>query len=227
VEFLTDPEVVLQLLPPPLQPAPTATAVATIGRWQSNCVGDFAGAVLALAAQHDGLVGGYPIAMYMDSEPPVVFGRDFLGEPKKLAESGLFRHGDRMRGWVRRHGSTLLDLSAVLGDDVGASEYDRFSFNFKSRPAAGGIGLQEPAILTRTRFRTSVRVHRSGTGTITLGGSSHDPLNDIPVVSVVRAVYTEDDVTGQCQPVATVSEEDFLPYHYGRMDDWLAFDTAP
>jgi hypothetical protein len=43
VEFLTDSEVVERLLPPPLEMAHTPSVYATVGRWRSNCLGDFAG----------------------------------------------------------------------------------------------------------------------------------------------------------------------------------------
>jgi acetoacetate decarboxylase len=219
--------VVERLLPPPLEMARTPSVYATVGRWGSNCLGDFAGGVLTLAARHDGVDGGYPIAMYMDAEPPMAFGRDFFGEPKKLAASGLFRNGDLMHGWVERHGVRLIELSAELDDDRGPARALRYAFNFKSRPSAMGRGLEEPAIMTLSEFDTTLRLRRPGQGAITLRGTRHDPLDELPVVSVVGAVYTEDDVTARCRAVATVQEEQFLPFHYGRMDDWLALDTVP
>ena len=57
-----------------------------IGRWQSNCVGDYCGGALYVAARHEGVEGDYVLAMYMDADPAIVFGRDLFGEPKKRAE---------------------------------------------------------------------------------------------------------------------------------------------
>jgi acetoacetate decarboxylase len=227
IRFLTEPATLARLLPPPLEPGPEAVATATVGRWQSNCLGDFAGAVVNLAARHDEVDGTYVLALYMDSEPPVVFGRECFGEPKKLATTGLFRDRDHVHGWVERRGTRLIDLRADVGADLGASRLQRFSFNYKARTAADGRGLEEDAILTRTTFSVDLRSRRVGPGAITLGHGVHDPLGELEVLEVLGAVYGEDETAARCAAVATVPADEFLPYHYGRQDDWLALDTAP
>ena len=228
VEFLTDPAIVERLLPPPLQPAQTPLVLASVGRWQGSCIGDYAGGSIYLAAGHDGIDGGYPLAMWMDSEASVVFGREVFGEPKKLATMGLFRNGDHVHGYLERRGARLLDLHADLGADAGPTRTDAFAFNYKARPAANGVGLDGPARLTVVHFRGNIKSQREGTGTVTLGATVHDPLDEIPVVSVVRAVFQEHDMVGTCEEVATVPADQFLPYYYGRTDDWLAMaDSAP
>jgi acetoacetate decarboxylase len=226
VQFLTEPNTVERLLPPPLEPGEEPLATVTVGRWQSNCLGDFSGGVVNLSARHDSIDGSYVLALYMDREPPIVFGREVFGEPKKLATSGLFRERDQIHAWIERHGLRLIDLRARVGDDLGPSRHERFTFNYKARTAAGGRGLEEDAILTRTRFTVEVRCQRSGTGSATLVSGPHDPLHEIEVLDVRRAIYCEDESAARCAAVATVSSDQFLPYHYGRQDDWLALDTA-
>ena len=66
IQFLTEPATVERLLPPPLDPAATPVATVTVGRWQSNCLGDFSGGVLNLAARHDGVDGAYVVVIYVD-----------------------------------------------------------------------------------------------------------------------------------------------------------------
>jgi hypothetical protein len=46
------------------------------------------------------------------------------------------------------------------------------------------------------------------------------------VFEIRRAIYAEDESAARCRAVAVVSANDFLPYHYGRQDDWLVLDTA-
>lgn len=227
MQFLTDPDTLERLLPPPLEPQPTPLATVTVGRWQSNCLGWFAGGTLSLAATHDGVDGMYVLVIYMDSEPPLVFGRELFGEPKKLATSGLFRDRDRVTGWVERHGVRVFELRADLHTDLGPAETERYTFNYKARTAANGIGLQEDPILTRTHFTTSARRREEGTGSIVLRPTPHDPLDEIEVVAVERALYMQDDSAARCEAVATVPADAFLPYHHGRADDWLALGTAP
>ncbi|MHB8690230.1 MAG: acetoacetate decarboxylase family protein [Solirubrobacteraceae bacterium] len=225
VDFLTDPDVVAAVLPPPLQPADDPLVSAMVGRWQSNCVGDFAGGAIYVAARHDGIEGRYVLAMWMDGDVPTIYGRDLFGEPKKLAESRLHRRGNEYSAWLERGGVRLLELGAELATELGPSESEGVNFNFKARPAANGIGLEEDAILTRATFQTTVRTVRTGTGTLTLRGTVHDPVDELPIVSIAGASYIECDLIGACVSVATVPGEVFLPYHYGRHDDWSALDT--
>jgi acetoacetate decarboxylase len=200
-------------------------ATATIGRWQSNPLGDFAGGVLNVSARHEGVDGWYVLAMYMDVEPPLVFGRDVFGEPKKLAKSGLFRDGNRVHAWIERHGTRLIDLRAELGEDLGASLSERHTFNFKARTDASGWGLEEDAILTRTHFTVQMKSERRGEGTVALASGPHDPLGEVPVVEVRLATLGQDDSVPSCRSVARVEAATFLPYHYGRQDDWLALSS--
>jgi acetoacetate decarboxylase len=225
VDFLTEPEFVGSVLPPPLAPADEPRVTAMVGRWQSNCVGDFYGGAIYVAARHDRLDGDYVLAMYMDGDVPMIYGRDLFGEPKKLARSGLHRRGDQFSGWLERGGVRLLELRVDLHEDLGAAEGEGVNFNFKARPAASGIGLEEDAILTRATFQTSIRSARQGSGSVVLRGTVHDPLDEIPVVSVLRGAYVECDLLARCESVATVAAETFLPYHHGRHDDWSAMDT--
>jgi acetoacetate decarboxylase len=225
VAFHTDPEVVAHILPPPLQPAAEPRVTAMIGRWQSNCVGDFHGGAIYVAARHDEVDGEYVLAMYMDNDVPTIYGRDLFGEPKKLATSALHRRGDTFNAWLERGGVRLVELHAELPTQLGPFEAEGINFNFKARPAADGHGLQEDAILTRARFQQIATAAREGAGSVMLRGTVHDPLDELPVRQVVRAAFFEGDLIASCQAVATVPADVFAPYHHGRHDDWSALDT--
>jgi inosose dehydratase len=81
----------------------------------------------------------------------------------------------------------LVEITAQVGDDLGPQETERVAFNYRSRPAANGVGLDGPAVLTEVRFATSIRRRREGSGTVALTGTVHDPVDEIPVVSLLRA----------------------------------------
>jgi acetoacetate decarboxylase len=225
VEFLTDESVVAEVLPPPLEPTETPQVRAMVGRWQSNCVGDFHGGSIYVAAKHEGIEGEYVLAMYMDGDVPTIYGRDLFGEPKKIAESALMRRGDAFRGWVERGGVRIMELQGEMSKDTGGFDAEGYNFNFKARPAANGSGLEEDAILTRARFEVHATAALEGAGSVVLRGTVHDPLDELPVRSVTRATYTECDLIGACEAVATTPADVFLPYHHGRHDDWSALDT--
>ncbi|HEY1854782.1 MAG TPA: acetoacetate decarboxylase family protein [Solirubrobacterales bacterium] len=225
VEFVTDESVVAELLPPPLEPAAAPNVRAMVGRWQSNCVGDFYGGSIYVAARHDGIDGEYVLAMFMDNDVPTIYGRDLFGEPKKIADSALLRRGDAFRGWVDRGGVRIIELQGEMSEDTGGFDAEGYNFNFKARPAADGHGLEEDAILTRAKFDVHATASLAGAGSVVLRGTVHDPLDEIPVRSVARATYMECDLIGRCEAVATTPADVFLPYHHGRHDDWSALDT--
>ena len=225
VRFRTDPEVYRRLLPPPLEPADEPVAVAAVGRWSSNCVGDYAGGSVALTAVHAGDPGGFAVSMCMDTEAAVLFGREVFGEPKKLGTSGLVRDGSRVHGWIDRHGVRLVSLEAALGADEGRSDASRLAFNYRARTAADGVGLDGPAVLTRTTFTTRIDARFTGTGTVTLTSGPHDPAGQIPVRDVLGAEYQVHDLRASCVPATEVPAAEFLPFHLGRQDDWRLLDT--
>jgi acetoacetate decarboxylase len=225
VEFLSDESVVAELLPPPLEPTETPAVRAMVGRWQSNCVGDFYGGSIYVAAQHEGIAGEYVLAMYMNSDVPTIYGRDLFGEPKKIAESNLIRRGNNFRGWIDRGGVRIIELQGELTKDTGPFDVEGYNFNFKARPAANGAGLEEDAILTRAHFDVHATASLEGAGSVVLRGTVHDPLDEIPISSVTKASYMECDLIGACEAVATTPADVFLPFHYGRHDDWSALDT--
>jgi acetoacetate decarboxylase len=226
VEFLSDPELLAAILPPPLEPVAAPRMRAMVGRWGSSCVGDFAGGTVYVTCSHDGLEGEYNLAQYMDGDAPTIFGRDFFGEPKKMARAGLYRRGSTMRGTLERHGVALVTVEAELSRDNGPFEATRESYNVKSRPAADGHGLEEDAILTRAHYEISARVSLEGSGRIALAGTPHDPLDEIPVREVLRATYFEGDLAATVEVAARIPAAVFAPFHHGRNDDWSALATA-
>jgi acetoacetate decarboxylase len=225
VEFLTEPEIVERVLPPGLEPADEPRVTAMVGRWRSNCVADFAGGALYVAARRDEIEADYVLCMFMDTDAAIIFGRDLFGEPKKQAASRLHRRGDRAWGYVERHGVRLIEISADLTEDLGPVQVHGANFNVKAQPAASGVGLEHDAVLTLAEFDNTLLVNREGTGTLTLRGTVHDPLDEIEIAEVRRSAYIEGDLISSCRALATIPADDFLPYALGRLDDWTALDT--
>ena len=225
VDFLTRPDIVAHVLPPGLEPTDNPRVTAMVGRWQSNCVGDFDGGAIYVEAHHKDIVGDYVLAMYMDRDQPIIYGRELFGEPKKQATTRLFHNGARATGQVERYGTCLIDLDLALSADHGPSEGEGINFNYKAIPATHGIGLEWDAALTIARFHTVLRVHREGAGQLRLGSSVHDPLDELEVREILGGRYIEGDLLASAETLAYIKAEDFLPYALGRTDDWSALNT--
>src|ERR1700730_10377636 len=98
VQYLTRPEIVREVLPPPLEPAaePLVTVgIGTLGR--SHCVGPLDGEVMVGAARHKDVEGGFCLAMPISTAVAIIFGRELYGEPKKQARIQLKSDGDMVR----------------------------------------------------------------------------------------------------------------------------------
>ena len=225
VAFLSTRDAVRTLLPPGLEPADEPLMAASVGRFRSNCVGDFEGGAISIAARHGKLEAYYVLAMWMSTDRAVVFGRELFGEPKKQAHFGLARSGASALGIVERDGVRLLQIQANLTQDLGAGQEESATFNIKALPASDGNGLEADAVLTHAAFENNLTSRLAGTAELTLKGTPFDPLDEIPVAEVRRAVYVEGELSSRARSIATIPAKAFLPYALGRMDDWSRLDT--
>jgi acetoacetate decarboxylase len=225
VDFLTRPATIERLLPPGLEPTGNPRVTAMVGRWQSNCVGDFDGGAIYLEARHGDIVGDYVLAMYMDRDQPIIYGRELFGEPKKQSTTRLSRAGRRLNGCVDRYGTRLIELDVALESERGPSQGTGVNFNYKAIPATNGRGLEWDAALTMARFEVNLRASGEGRGLVRLQGSVHDPLDEIEIVEVLRGAFVEGDLIASAETLTYIDGEAFLPYALGRTDDWSALNT--
>jgi acetoacetate decarboxylase len=225
VDFLTTEQTVLDILPPGFELAAEPKMSAMVGRWRSNCVGDYCGGALYVDVRYGDVECPYVLAMYMDTEPALMYGREVLGEPKKKASSGLYRRENRMHGYIERHGVRLIDISAVLDNNLGPTEASGSNFNIKATPAADGMSCETDAVITLAKFNNKLTTQLTGTGQVKLKSSKYDTCGDIPVVKTLGASYVEGDLIATAKAVGTIPKDDFFPYLLGRMDDWSMFDS--
>jgi acetoacetate decarboxylase len=226
VQYLTRPEIVREVLPPPLEAAaePLVTAgIGTLGR--SNCVGAFDGGMLCVRARYKDVEADYCLAMPMSTDVAIIFGRELYGEPKKQARVEFNSDGDVVRASVSRFGVPYMALEARLTDKVpidGPTHADRFHFKFMH--AANGAGLEFDPILVHAHFTQHVRTHRRGAGKVIFRPSHHDPLAEIEVVELRGATYFEGDIHAEARRLATVEAARFMPYAFQNIDDYSAVE---
>jgi acetoacetate decarboxylase len=221
--FESDPEVLAELIPPPLRPAAEARVSISVSEIRrSNCVGAFNGCSVNIACTYEGVDGLYCLTMPMSTDTAVIFGRELFAEPKKLAEVVLTERLPHVRGTVTRHGVTYIELQGAFDDAPQAitpRESLSHHYYFKYLPAANGIGLAHDPELIRVTHRGSATKVARGTGTITFRESAHDPIIDLPVISVGGATFSEIETHTSAEVVTTISAAQFLPWAYGKTDD--------
>ena len=218
-----------EVIPAPLEPDGDS-ARFMVGRWQSNCVGNFTGGAVYLPARYtdsDGTVitGEYVLAMYMNSDSAILYGREVFGEPKRQAEIELHRGVNHAVGTIRRNGVEIMRVSGSLDRDLGPSETSGANFNIKAQPETSGAGLEFDPILTLATFEVSLTAHREGSGAVALASTPHDYLGDIPIGEVRSAIWQEGDLIPATRQIATIPKADFLPYFYARVDDYALLNT--
>jgi acetoacetate decarboxylase len=224
VDFLTRPEIVRALLPAELQPGDRPRITAQVSRWRSNCVGDFDASAMYVSARYGDVEGDYVLTMFMDTDVPMLFGRDLYGEPKKIGASKLYRNDGHMSGHLERGGTRLIEIEADLDEDSGPTTVLGRNFNVKYELAPDGSALVGSPTLTE--FDQTVTVRRRARASLRLGSTVHDPLGDLEILEVLGAVYVETGMKASCVPVAALDPDAFLPLALGRSDYWPALATA-
>lgn len=223
VTFVSDPGVIAEILPPPLGPASTPRVSVSISEIRrSNCVGPFYGCSFNIACRYADEDGFYCLTMPMSTDTAVIFGRELYAEPKKLAEIALdVRDDGRVHGTVTRHGITFIDLRGTFEEPALASgrETTTHHYYFKYLPAAGGCGFAHDPELVRVTHRAVTHQLARGSGIVTFRESPHDPVIDVPVLSVTGATLSESETHTSAEVVATVPAGMFRPYAFGKMDD--------
>ena len=161
VTYLTDPAIVAAVLPPPLRPSAEPVVRISLQRVAIEGRPPFGSAVFAVAARHGDVEGDYPLFMPQSTEQSVLGGRETFGEPKKLGEINVERHGAVVEASVRRHGYELARVEGtVTGDAPSPGEVDNVEFYFKFLRAPDGNGITDPHLVYGNYHRTYETLER-------------------------------------------------------------------
>ena len=222
VFFKTDPEIVKQVIPPPLKPGPEPLGHAYVAEFQKTNFGiKYNEAALFLQAQYKDEIGNYCLAMPVDNDMAMVAGREVYGYPKKIAESiTLSRIDNHVQGTCIRHGIPIIEVSADLQAPFPEKFEGSPDFLLKAFPSIDQLRVDDLPRLLRVQHKQEYGSIEIGTGTLTLNKSSNDPLHEIPVQEVTMAAYTTN--TNIWMRPATVLEEltpeECLPYIFTKFD---------
>lgn len=199
ITYRTDPEMLRELVPAPLEVAEPLVKYEFIRMPDSTGFGDYTESGQVIPVRLNGEAGGYVHAMFLDDDPPIAAGRELWGFPKKLASPSLTVERDTLVGTL----------------DFGSSRVATGTMGYKHRslePLQVARALEEPGYLLKIiphvdgspRICELVRYHLrdvilkgawSGPATISLFPHALAPVADLPVLEVVSAVHLIADLT--------------------------------
>jgi len=226
--FLTDPDVVASVLPPPLEPPAEPVVKVGISRVDlGRGLPPFGAGTFGVAARHRGREGFYPLLMPMTTEQAVIGGRETFGEPKKLAKVALDIDGDAVTGTVSRMGVTIIEINGTVGAELPPPpDEERLDFYFKFLRAPSGEGFDDDPWLVYCTRDTDTRAHRAVAGSLVLRDSRFDPVADIPVLSDVDVTLSERRSQQSGELIERVPAAQLLPFAHQRYDDLSPVGTS-
>ena len=222
VVFETRPEIVERLLPPPLEPTGANNALMFIGQYPETNLGPgYREAALFLGCQYKGESGNYCLSMPIDSlESRIYNGRDIFGYPKKKANIHLEEDGDRVIGWVERHGIRFVEIETTLMSELPGLPTPGPNFLFKAMPRIDlSPGFDGPVLLCRQQTDIEMQSLKVGSAEVKLRESAFDPWAEVELVNVIVAYYLTSDNT--MQPGSVLQEVDaeaYLPFYFKMTD---------
>jgi acetoacetate decarboxylase len=222
VAYLTDPEALAAVIPPPLQAPPEPRVHARITEIDlefgdvryHEMVGYF-----AVDAIYDGQLGEYPLLIPIDLESAVAISRERFGEPKKLAEIGLERDGNHVSGRITRQGVTFIEIAGDVVESLPVPEpTPARQWWFKFLPAVEGDGFDAGPLLVQVdQVRTFESLERVE-GKLVLRDLPSAPVVDLPILETESIHWSVRWSTHHPRVVGPVDAEAFKPFAHSRYD---------
>ncbi|MDT3444222.1 MULTISPECIES: acetoacetate decarboxylase family protein [unclassified Pseudofrankia] len=222
VVYLTDPDVLAALLPPPLTPPAEPRVHVRVSdidlMFGAHRYKEMVG-FLAVDAVYDGVTGEYPLLIPIDLESALAISRERNGEPKKLADIELTRSGDHVEGRITRNGVTFVE---IVGDVTGAlpvpEPYPSSQWWYKFMPAVSGTGFDgDPLLVRYDQVRTPVTVEKVE-GKLVLRDEPTAPIVDLPMLETVSITWTTRSSKARTSVVGPVDPVAFEPFAHSRYD---------
>lgn len=231
----TKPEIVAQLVPPPLKPTRRPLACAFIGTYPRTNFGvAYEESALFVLADYKGEEGLYCLAMHVTDDIALVAGREGCAYPKKMANITFKKSGNQVEAWAERKGVRLINIKSELdGQDDAPDLLSAYECIFKPNSASGATafnfkhfphpnkkkGFDYAPRLLREPVKFNPEVIQLGKTEFTLKSSPNDPWAEVEVVQLLGAVYSKgfnSMLDGEF--VAEVDPLEFAPYAYLKWD---------
>jgi acetoacetate decarboxylase len=218
--YLTDPEIIAAVLPPPIEPGSEPLVKITVATVDITGYPTFGAGSFSVRARHEGTDGFYALLMPMTTEQSVIGGRETFGEPKKLGSVDLLRDGDRVTGRMARMGTEIITVEGRVGAALELPDTEtRTDFYLKFLPSPDGKGFDNDPALVYCHRTEQTRRLEDVSGEVTLRESRFDPVADLPVRELLGITLAERSSIQRGEIHGTVPGEWIRPYVHQRYDD--------
>jgi acetoacetate decarboxylase len=219
VVWETDPDVIRQLLPQPLEVSEPLARIRFATVDMGTGIPVFGAGWFGVRARHGSKEGEYALFMPMTTEQATIGGRETFGEPKKIGRVGIEIDGDRVHASFDRMGFPLAEVTGTLGAAVDIPPKDKVDFYFKCSPSPDGKGFDTEPALVQVARHEEARDGRSIDGTFTMHDSPLDPIADIPIGRIVSMQFAQVTTRQHGEVVERVPADWLLPFVHQRYDD--------
>jgi acetoacetate decarboxylase len=218
--YLTDPEIVAAVLPPPIEPGAEPLVKVTVATVDIPGYPTFGAGSFSVRARHEGTEGFYALLMPMTTEQSVIGGRETFGEPKKLGAVELIRQGDQVSGTFARMGVEIVRVSGTVTGPLALPDAEtRTDFYLKFLPSPDGKGFDSDPALVYCHRTEQTRKLEKVDGEVILRESRFDPVADLPVRELLDITLAERSSVQRGEIHGTVPGEWIRPYVHQRYDD--------
>ncbi|HUR77093.1 MAG TPA: acetoacetate decarboxylase family protein [Acidimicrobiales bacterium] len=196
VTYLTDPDIVAAVLPPPLLPPPEPRVHVRFTNIMINGKVHETVCSFLVDAMFRDEIGQWCMVMPIDLADAIAPSRETHGEPKKLAQMVFTREGDHVVASVTRQGVTIIE---IVGDVTGPlptpEPYKLRHFWYKFLPAVSGKGFDAGPFLVTLNQTMKPESAENVEGKLVLRDLPGTPVADLPVLKQegVRYMMTSSD----------------------------------
>ncbi len=232
VTWVTNPEAVKKVLPPPLEMVAPVVMAYIINIQKPTFCCRYTEAAIAIPATYNGKQGLYWVSFMLSgpgAEMGTVNGREIGGIPKKIAdEIRVERKGDYVHAYFERHGIRVIDVeidlngkynnaaaNAILGNPSPGEELllEGFFYKYDANKNEDGVMQFTDGRLLSMAFDTVYHSWEKGTASVKLQDSIEDPWAELEVIEVLGAGYAHDDVDlAWSKVLCDVDLEEVMPH---------------
>ncbi len=235
--WLSKPEIIKKLIPPPLKPSKIPLVHAFIANYpQTNFGLPYKECAIFLRVEYNGAKGNYCLSMPVTNDMAMAAGREYFGFPRKIAFIELKHNGNEIEGWAERLGTIFfhakLKITGRFNEDdtmklLLSEEILKLNgrvpilnhYSFKHYNSPEFFTFEHKTRLIKEITEIKPKVLKLGEAEIKLDSSIHDPWAEIENVRLLGGIYYEGDYSMQKGIVIDeIDPEITRPYSFIKWD---------